>query len=219
MIELKKGEPGKGMFGAELGWEVGGPLDRATNGQLAGFVLCWAFTVFGIVGLVYSGHPFWALVLLLAAPHIEDAKELDAAADRAEMIGRLVESGKREARLCRIIQRWSKKARILHRENRELNASLARYIRQADNDIERLRELEVLRDLAAHQANRQVHPLTCGNRDNHPVRHGDKGVLYPALDPDGEVVLLCPDCDYQQRQFGGVPLAPEPINLNPTGPE
>lgn len=46
----------------------------------------------------------------------------------------------------------------------------------------RLNELDLIR---AHQANRHVHPLTCGNDSGHRIL-------------EGRVILVCLDCDYRQ---------------------
>jgi hypothetical protein len=39
----------------------------------------------------------------------------------------------------------------------------------------------------------RMHPFTCGNRDDHPVIAGDKGVLIPTTRG-----WICPCCDYKQ---------------------
>jgi len=39
----------------------------------------------------------------------------------------------------------------------------------------------------------QMHPFTCGNRDDHPEIAGDKGVLVPTTRG-----WICPICDYTQ---------------------
>lgn len=39
----------------------------------------------------------------------------------------------------------------------------------------------------------QMHPFTCGNRGNHPVLAGDKGILVPTVRG-----WICPFCDYTQ---------------------
>lgn len=39
----------------------------------------------------------------------------------------------------------------------------------------------------------RMHPFTCGNRDDHPVVAGDKGVLVPTVRG-----WICPFCDYTQ---------------------
>lgn len=38
-----------------------------------------------------------------------------------------------------------------------------------------------------------VHPFTCGKRDDHPELNGDKGVLVPTVDG-----WICQFCDYRQ---------------------
>jgi hypothetical protein len=40
------------------------------------------------------------------------------------------------------------------------------------------------------------HPYTCGNRDDHPVIAGDKGVLVPTTRG-----WICPICDYTQAWY------------------
>lgn len=62
----------------------------------------------------------------------------------------------------------------------------------------RYAELREVLDFAKGQSDNIRHPYTCDNRSGHPVRHGDKGVLYPAIQPDGTPILVCPDCDYTQ---------------------
>jgi len=44
-----------------------------------------------------------------------------------------------------------------------------------------------------------VHPYTCGNRGDHPIVAGDKGVLVPTVRG-----WICPFCDYTQRWAHGV---------------
>ena len=39
----------------------------------------------------------------------------------------------------------------------------------------------------------RMHPFTCGNRSDHPVVAGDKGVLVPTVRG-----WICPFCDYTQ---------------------
>jgi len=44
------------------------------------------------------------------------------------------------------------------------------------------------------QANPRVHPLTCGNDSSH-------GRLRASVESEGQMVLLCPDCDYRQVEI------------------
>lgn len=44
------------------------------------------------------------------------------------------------------------------------------------------------------QSNPKVHPLTCG-------KDGSHALLRPSLESEGQIVLLCPDCDYRQVQI------------------
>lgn len=46
----------------------------------------------------------------------------------------------------------------------------------------------------------RMHPYTCGNRDDHPVIAGDKGVLVPTTRG-----WICPICDYSQKWAHVVP--------------
>jgi hypothetical protein len=57
----------------------------------------------------------------------------------------------------------------------------------------------ILARIRAHQQNNAVHPLTCGNDGRHVLQ----GQLMPdpaehRSDNYGEVILVCPDCDYRQ---------------------
>ena len=45
----------------------------------------------------------------------------------------------------------------------------------------------------------RMHPYTCGNRANHPVMAGDRGVLVPTVNG-----WICPFCDYKQDWAHGV---------------
>ena len=48
-------------------------------------------------------------------------------------------------------------------------------------------------DPTGWQRSRKVHPFTCGDRADHPVMDGDKGVLVPTVRG-----WICPFCDYTQ---------------------
>jgi hypothetical protein len=52
----------------------------------------------------------------------------------------------------------------------------------------------VLGDPTPEQRKLPLHPFTCGNRDDHPVVAGDKGVLVPTVRG-----WICPFCDYTQN--------------------
>ena len=45
----------------------------------------------------------------------------------------------------------------------------------------------------------RMHPYTCGNREDHPVIAGDRGVLVPTTRG-----WICPICDYTQKWAHGV---------------
>lgn len=45
----------------------------------------------------------------------------------------------------------------------------------------------------------RFHPYTCGDRDDHPLMAGDKGVLVPTVRG-----WICPFCDYQQKWARGM---------------
>lgn len=47
----------------------------------------------------------------------------------------------------------------------------------------------------------RMHPYTCGNRGDHPVVAGDKGVLVPTVRG-----WICPFCDYTQGTAHGFML-------------
>lgn len=48
--------------------------------------------------------------------------------------------------------------------------------------------------LQFYQDEAPFHPFTCGNRDDHPELHGDKGVLVPTVRG-----WVCQFCDYTQN--------------------
>jgi hypothetical protein len=52
--------------------------------------------------------------------------------------------------------------------------------------------------VATWQADPSVHPLTCGNDSGHRVLYG--------TELQGRVILVCPDCDYQQTIIPDVVL-------------
>jgi len=47
------------------------------------------------------------------------------------------------------------------------------------------------------QANPGVHPLTCGNDSSH-------GFLRASIESEGQMVLLCPDCEYRQVEIPAI---------------
>lgn len=49
---------------------------------------------------------------------------------------------------------------------------------------------KIIAKLKEWQSNPMFHPLTCGSDSNH-------GDLVP-VEKDGNVILKCPDCDYEQ---------------------
>lgn len=49
-----------------------------------------------------------------------------------------------------------------------------------------------IRKIKEWQTSGKFHPLTCGNNSNH-------GILEVVQQDDGEIMLICPDCDYVQR--------------------
>ena len=53
---------------------------------------------------------------------------------------------------------------------------------------------EILENIELYQKSCIFHPLTCGNNSQHSLLEG-KIV-------DGKVILVCPDCDYTQENFG-----------------
>lgn len=79
MIRLKPNRQAE--FGFEWITGVGGQLNRASGQQLVAFVLCWALTLAAVCYLLLLGHPFWAMLVVMGSPHIEDAE--DEAASRA----------------------------------------------------------------------------------------------------------------------------------------
>jgi hypothetical protein len=52
---------------------------------------------------------------------------------------------------------------------------------------------EQVEALQLYQDSGIFHPFTCGNRDDHPVVHGDKGILIPTVRG-----WICQFCDYTQ---------------------
>lgn len=52
---------------------------------------------------------------------------------------------------------------------------------------------EQVLNLQKWQDNNRVHPFTCGKRDDHPMLHGDFGVLIPTVRG-----WICQFCDYTQ---------------------
>jgi hypothetical protein len=56
------------------------------------------------------------------------------------------------------------------------------------------------------QTDARVHPLTCGNDKGHRL-------LY-ASEVNGRVVLLCPDCDYEQTLIPEIVLRRTGLNLD-----
>jgi len=56
----------------------------------------------------------------------------------------------------------------------------------------------------------QMHPFTCGKRDDHPVVAGDKGVLVPTI-----YGWICPFCDYTQ-DWAHPFMMGEKANVEPT---
>lgn len=53
--------------------------------------------------------------------------------------------------------------------------------------------MEEVAALQAYQDAKFVHPFTCGARGDHPIVHGDKGVLIPTRGG-----WICQFCDYTQ---------------------
>jgi hypothetical protein len=78
------------------------------------------------------------------------------------------------------------------------------------------RRLLAAAQFANNQWHPNRHPYTCGKRSGHPSRFGDAGVLLPAIQPDGSLILVCPDCDYRQSfpnvEFSDTAAWPEPEN-------
>jgi hypothetical protein len=60
---------------------------------------------------------------------------------------------------------------------------------------ERERQQVIFNGIKAHQANQQVHPLTCGNDSNH--------ILIPYIE-NHVCILKCPKCDYVQTLIPGI---------------
>ena len=51
---------------------------------------------------------------------------------------------------------------------------------------------DIIEGVRRHQNNKYLHPLTCGNKSTHKL-------LEPLETIEGEVILMCPDCDYIQN--------------------
>lgn len=56
---------------------------------------------------------------------------------------------------------------------------------------------ELIAKIENYQKSKQMHPLTCGQRDKHP---DFRGILYGEVE-NGKVVLKCPNCDYVQHNI------------------
>ena len=76
------------------------------------------------------------------------------------------------------------------RTTRSIEAILGRYF-PASQPIWTQQQVA---DLFDRQMADNSHPYTCGNRRNHPVVMGDKGVLIPTI-----YGWICPFCDYRQN--------------------
>ena len=49
---------------------------------------------------------------------------------------------------------------------------------------------DIINKITEHQKNPMFHPLTCGNDSRH-------NLLIP-IEKGGNVILICPDCNYEQ---------------------
>ena len=54
----------------------------------------------------------------------------------------------------------------------------------------RTRNEEIIKNIKEYQQEGKFHPLTCGNDSRHK--------LLEPIEEDGNIILICPDCDYKQ---------------------